>query len=871
MAACRLKERSTPSKGQGPHTISASPRPPPWEKILLGAGLLVFLTAGGFFIYFYLQFTRIIDARLDGNVLGNPSVILAAPTELRVGQHLTTGAVAAHLRKARYTAGQGAPGVGSYTVTGNRLEIRPGPESYFRNGPMSQGPARLEFKSGLLVSITALDDVTAWKTYWLEPEAITTLFGESRTKRRLVRYQDLPRVVVHAILATEDHRFYSHHGVDSLRIVAAAIANLRADERLQGGSTLTMQLARNLFLTPSRTVRRKITEIVFALLLELRLPKERILELYANQVYLGQRNSFSVYGFGEAAVAYFNKDISDLTLPEAALLAGIIRGPNFYFPYQHPERAAERRDFVLRRMLKTGFVSASESEQASRTPLGLAEQSAEARQEPYFVDIVKAQLLAQFSERDLLSQGYRIHTTLSLELQRAATEGARAGLIEVDRQVKKQRERKKTPSLELNQPQLALVALDPHTGDVKALVGGRDYGASQLNHVLARRQPGSSFKPFVYAAALNSGVDGSQPLITLATVLADEPTTFEFGNTPYAPKNYKQAYHGSVTVRGALTYSLNVPTVRLAEMVGYSKVRNFAVAAGFNDQLNSTPAIALGAYVATPLEIAAAYTTFANGGEYVGPRCIVAVTDASGRTVWNNPVTPRRVLDARVNYLMVSLLQSVIKSGTGAGVRARGFKLPAAGKTGTSRDGWFAGFTANLLTVVWVGYDDGRELGIPGARSALPLWTEFMKRTTDLPAYKNLQPFSQPPGIVTAAIDNLTNLVALANPTMTHSEVFIEGTEPFPPVQAELTEVALGMQGQDVAPFGGRESSQRTHEIVLLTEARGHKVYINTGVPVSTGPGHGFHPLVSSHPSAPSPGNKAGAAATLRGKVSFRE
>jgi len=851
MDTSRLKRCTGPSKGQGGHTISACPRPPPWKKILLGAGLLVFLAAAGVFVHFFLLFTRVIDARLDGNVLGNPSVILAAPTELRAGQRLTPGVVAARLRKACYTEGEGGQGVGSYTVAGNRLEIRPGPESFFRNGQMSQGSARLEFRSDLLMSITALDDMTALKTYLLEPEAITTLFGESRTKRRLVPYQDLPRVVINAILATEDHRFYSHHGVDCLRIVAAAFANLRADERLQGGSTLTMQLARNLFLTPSRTVRRKITEVSFALLLELRLPKERILELYANQVYLGQRNSFSIYGFGEAALAYFNKDISDLTLPEAALLVGMIRGPNLYSPYQHPERAAERRNFVLRRMLKTGFVSAGEAEQASRTPLGLTVQSAEARQEPYFVDMVKAQLLARFSEADLLSHGYRIYTTLDLDLQRAATEGARAGLIEVDLQVKKQRQRKKTPSLESNQPQLALVALDPHTGDVKALVGGRDYGASQLNHVLARRQPGSSFKPFVYAAALNSGVDGSQPLITLATVLADEPTTFEFGDTPYEPRNYRQTYHGSVTVREALTYSLNVPTVRLTEMVGYGKVRNFAVAAGFNDQLNPTPALALGAYVATPLEIAGAYTTFANRGEYVGPRCIVAVADASGRTVWNNPVTPRRALDARVSYLMVSLLQGVINSGTGAGVRARGFKLPAAGKTGTSHDGWFAGFTPNLLAVVWVGYDDDRELGIPGARSALPLWTEFMKRTTDLPSYRKLQPFSQPPGVVTAAIDNLTNLVALADPTMTHNEVFIEGTEPFRPVRIELTTLAQGMQGQDVAPFGGKVSPQRTDEIVLITEARGHKVYINTGTPVSTGPGYGFYPLGSSRPSAP--------------------
>jgi penicillin-binding protein 1B len=470
----------------------------------------------------------------------------------------------------------------------------------------------------------------------------------------------------------------------------------------------------------------------------------------------------------------------------------------------------------------------------------LTNQSAEARQEPYFVDMVKAQLLARFSERDLLTQGYRIHTTLNLDLQRAATEGARAGLIEVDRLVKKQRERKKPSSQESIQPQLALVALDPRTGDVQALVGGRDYGTSQLNHALARRQPGSSFKPFVYAAALTSGADGTQPLITLATVLADEPTTFEFGNTPYAPQNYKQSYHGSVTVREALTYSLNVPSVRLAEMVGYGRVRNIAVAAGFNDQLNSTPAIALGAYVATPLEIAGAYTTFANRGEYVGPRFIVAVTDPSGRTVWNNPVTPRRALDARVSYLMVSLLQSVISSGTGAGVRARGFRQPAAGKTGTSRDGWFAGFTPHLLAVVWVGYDDGRELGIPGARSALPLWTEFMKRTTHTPPYGNLEPFRQPPGISTAAIDNLTNLVAFPDPTLTHSELFIEGTEPFPPLPGEQTEVAQGLEGQDVDPLGIKTSPEQRDEIVLVSE-RGHVAYINRRVPVSIGTDHGFH------------------------------
>lgn len=414
MITHQLEDRSSPSRGQGPHTIAACPRPPPWRRFLLVPGLIVLLAAAvvaGVFLHFYLQFARIIDARLDGKVFGNSAVILAAPSELQVGQPLTAGAVVAQLRRARYAEGQEDQGVGSYTVTGQGLDIQPGSESFFRNGQMFEGPTRLEFGGGRLLSITALNDMTGLKTYWLEPEPITTLFGARRAKRRLVRYQDLPKALVDAILATEDHRFYSHHGVDSLRIVAAAIADLRSDKRLQGGSTLTMQLARNLFLTPRRTIRRKIAEALFAMILEHRLTKEQILVLYANQVYLGQRDSFSIYGFGEAASVYFNKDLSDLTLPEAAFLAGLICGPNLYSPYEHPKRAAERRDFVLGRMQKAGFVSLSAAEQASRAPLGLAEESAEARQEAYFVDLVKTQLVARFSEDDLLSRGYRIYTT----------------------------------------------------------------------------------------------------------------------------------------------------------------------------------------------------------------------------------------------------------------------------------------------------------------------------------------------------------------------------------------------------------------------------------------------------------------------------
>jgi penicillin-binding protein 1B len=806
MITLELTDNSRPSKGQESHAKSLGSRPPPSKRLLFGAGLLVLLivaTVAGVFVHFYLHFSRIIDARLGGNVFGNPAIILAAPSALQGGQAANAHNIAIHLKKAGYTEGQNVLGVGSFTLTATGLEVRPGPGSFFRNGQNVEGPARLNFKDDRLVSITALDNMTALETYWLEPEPITTLFGASRAKRRLVRYQELPKALVDAILATEDHRFYSHHGVDSLRIFAAALADLRSDKRLEGGSTLTMQLARNLFLTPRRTIRRKVAEIFFAMILEHRLTKEQILVLYANQVYLGQHDSFSIYGFGEAASVYFNKDLNALTLPEAAFLTGLIRGPNLYLPYEHPKRAAERRNFVLGRMQEAGFITSGQFNQASVAPLRLTEQPIEARQQAYFVDMVKAHLRTQFSETDLLSKGYRVYTTLDLDLQQAASEGASAGLIELDRQVKKKRDRKKKSPPDSSPPQVALVALDPATGDLKALVGGRAYNESQLNHVLVRRQPGSSFKPFVYATALNSGVDGSLPLITPATVLPDEPTRFAYSHRSYAPRDYGEDYRGTVTVRAALTYSLNVPAVSLAEMVGYNKVRNLAMTAGFNHQLEPTPALALGAYVATPLEVAGAYTIFADRGEYVAPRCIVAVVDAEGLTVWENPVRTRRVLDARVNYLMVSLLESVINNGTGAGVRARGFRQPAAGKTGSSHDGWFAGFTSNLLAVVWVGYDDDRDLKITGGQSALPIWTEFMKRTSGSALDKASRPFKRPDGIVTAEIDNLTNLVAAADPALTHSEVFITGTEPVEPVQEAPAGIALGPLIQPDPTLGG--------------------------------------------------------------------
>ncbi len=749
-----------------------------WKKALIAGGLLFLVSFTGVYIYFHVRFSRLIDARLSGDIFNNASLVFAAPATLRVGEAGNAAAVAASLRRAMYAEGEGTSRAGTYRLDGDRIEIYPGENSFFVDDETRSEPVEVQFRAGKVVSIRAWRRGTSRDSCQIEPEVITTLFDQNRSKRRLVRYQDLPQNLIDAILATEDHRFFSHSGVNIFRLIAATVTAWRSDDRIKGTSTITMQLARGFFLTTERTLERKASEIFLAILMEQRLKKEEIFEMYVNQIYLGQRGSFGIYGVGEAATAYFNKDVSSLELHEAALLAGMIHGPNRDSPYKYPQRALERRNFVIRRMQEVGFITAAEAERASAQPLGVAPQNFEASHAPYFVDMVRDELLARFSERELLSQSYRIYTTLDMNLQRAASEAVRAGMAEVDAQLKKKVRAKNEPPPDPNQPQVAFVALDPTTAEVRALVGGRNYGVSQLNHTLARRQPGSSFKPFVYAAALSSAVDGSQPLVTPATILQDEPTTFQFGDEPYEPENYKKEYHGPVTARYALALSLNVATVRLAEMVGYEKVRRLAVAAGINKDILGTPAIALGAYEATPLEIAGAYTIFSNSGKYVRPKMILAVRGADGKVLYRSPVETRDVLDPRVSYLMTSMMQSVIQSGTAGGLRSRGFTAPAAGKTGTSHDGWFVGYTSTLLAVVWVGYDDDRELKLSGAYSALPVWAEFMKRALEQPGYRDTQPFSPPEGIITATIDTRTNLVAHAGAVQTRSEVFVEGTEP---------------------------------------------------------------------------------------------
>jgi len=607
-------------------------------------------------------------------------------------------------------------------------------------------------------------------------QLITNLSGPNREKRRIVKFRDIPQVLVDAVTSAEDKRFFMHNGFDPIRIIKAAYVDLKEGRKEQGASTLSQQLARGFWLDQNKRWTRKLAEMIITLQLEQKLSKEEIFEDYANQGYLGWRGSFEIHGFGEAAEAFFGKDLSQVNLPEAATLAGMIQRPSYFNPFKAPERTRERRNVVLSLMHQNGEISDRDYELAVQAPLTLAGARSQSVDAPYFVDLVDDDLQSKLQDAtNIRSSAFRIYTTLDLNLQRAAAEAVRIGMQEVDQEIKKQRRFKgETPP----EPQVALVAMDPRTAEIRAVIGGRNYGTSQLNHAIRKRQPGSIFKPFVYATALDTAIAGGRQILTASTLVEDEPTTFWFDGKPYEPSNFKHEFHGEVTLRDALAHSMNVATVKVAQMVGYNSVVEMANRAGMNYKIQPTPAVALGAYEITPIEAAGAYTIFSNHGAYVKPSFITMVRSQDGDVAYKNQIREKQVLDPRVAYLMTNLMEEVLRSGTAAGVRARGFTVPAAGKTGTSHDGWFAGYTSQLLCIVWVGFDDNRELDLEGAHSAAPIWAEFMKRALQFREYSDPKPFAAPDGIVSLTIDPESGMPATPFCPRTRQEVYIAGTEP---------------------------------------------------------------------------------------------
>jgi penicillin-binding protein 1B len=788
-----------------------------WTSIfgltILGIVFAVFFTAAGIFTYNYIKYSRMIDARLSGHVLQNTTQIFSAPEHISTGQAWGPEDLTAYLTRVGYRPEEDANSLGQFIVQGNTVDVRPSKFSYF-NG---NNTLAVQFSGKSIRFIRSLSGGAQLDTAEIEPELITNLFDSAREKRRPVRYEDLPPVLVHAILSAEDKRFFEHGGFDFVRIAGAAWADIRhSSAHYQGASTITMQVARTFFLSNERTFRRKLAEAMVSLELEQRFSKQQIFELYANEVYLGNRGSFGIRGFSEASVAYFGKDLRQLSPAECAFLAGIIRAPNYYSSAdRRAERGAQARDRVLTQMMENKYMTESEAQDAKRAPLKIVRTSISGSEAPYFVDMIKDHLQDKYSENELLSENFRVYTTLDPALQRAAAAAVDAGMKNVDTLLAKKydkwrREQAKKGSNEpIPQAQVALVALDPRTGEIKAVIGGRDYGQSQLNHALAHRQPGSVFKPFVYAAALDNAVDGVQPVITPATTIDDEPTTFEFDGKEYTPNNYGEKFMGRVTVRDALTNSLNVATVKVAELIGYGRVVQIARQMGLGNNIQPTPAVALGAYEMTPMDVAAGYTAFATVGTRSEPEFLRGVVSAEGNTL--EKVTPQThtALDPRVAFLVDSLLKDVLNRGTGAGVRSRGFTLPAAGKTGTSRDGWFAGFTSNLVCVIWIGFDDNRDLGLPGGAAAAPIWADFMIRATALPAYRDVKEFVMPEGVQSVVIDPESLELATPSCPTTREEVYIAGSAPTQFCEIHGGHSLLSSTGSWLSHvFGGGDSKQ---------------------------------------------------------------
>lgn len=622
-------------------------------------------------------------------------------------------------------------------------------------------------------------------SFEVKPQLLTNMSENGRAKRMPVSFADIPPVLVHAIVSAEDKRFFSHSGVDTLRLVKAFYVDVRERRKGQGASTITMQLARNLVLRRDKSWRRKFDEALIAVHLERELSKQQIFERYCNLVYLGGDGAFGITGVGEAAQAYFNKDVRRVSLPEAATIAALIQRPVYLNPFRYPQRALDRRNLVLRRMLDNRYISQEQYLSAVNAPLGLQAAPSDLSEAQYFVDAAAKQMAQQ---SDDLASANAVYTTLDPRLEHAGERAIADGMELVDRQLASRKGSH-------GKAQVALIALDPHTGEVKALCGGRDYAVSQLDRVFAKRPPGSVFKPFVYTAALNTAITGGEPVLTPASIVDDSPTGFTFGNQTYNPSNFKHEFMGQVTLREAMAHSLNVATVKVGQMVGFQNVVAIAREAGMNDDIQPTPAVALGAYQVTPFEIARAYTMFANGGNLVQPALIAQVRNSHGETIYRQDQRTTRVLDPRVAFLMVDMLQEVMRSGTAAGVRARGFRLPAAGKTGTSHDGWFAGFTSNLLVVVWVGFDDYTDLGLEGARSALPIWTEFMTEAARYKQYGDAKPFQPPEGVTQAAVDPKTGELAGPSCGVGISSYFIDGTQPQMPCTPEEVQVNFTSDG----------------------------------------------------------------------------
>jgi len=707
-------------------------------RSVMAVFVLAFVIGSDSLLRSYKYYSRIIDARLASGYLTSRPGLYAAPRLLRVGQGFSRDDLIAALRRAGYIETSASDvWSGSFREQAAAIDICPSQ----RNMPRQPSIVHLGFDDRDRISELTGNGISL-DSFTLEPEVLTNDVSSKTGQRNTLAYSEIPGVLVHAILATEDRRFFEHRGVDLLGIARALWRNVGDEHLGQGGSTITQQLVKNTYLSSERTLRRKYAEAMLAFALERRLSKQDIFALYCNEIYLGQRGAVGVRGVEQAAHIYFGKELKNLSLNEAATIAGMIQGPSRYAPDRHVEAAQTRRNTVLAAMARDGWISAAQANATSAEAVSTSIRDTDASLAPYFVDYVNR--VAE-SSLEISAENQRIYTTIDLELQQLAEAALnhqrhRLEAIYKDKSV---------------QPQAALVALDPKTGNVLAMVGGRNYGESQLNRATdSRRQPGSTFKPFVYAAALEDGMSPVQ-------MFSDAPREFIYDrNKVYRPANFGGGYsRRDVTMRTGLVKSLNVVTVDVAMQTGLARIANLASGFGL-PKPERYPALALGTTEATPLQMAAAYATFVNGGRHVEPKVIASVAEPPGSHTLSSGAPEAQVISPTTAYMITNMLAAVVDHGTASAARGAVKGTAIAGKTGTSRDGWFVGYTPNLVCVVWIGFDDNSQLGLTGAEAALPAWMDFIKGAVELRPELGGRTFECPEGIKFVEIDTDNGLLS---------------------------------------------------------------------------------------------------------------
>jgi penicillin-binding protein 1B len=736
-----------------------------WRRLVFWATLVLACAALGLVAYGW-YFSTQIEHRFAGRRWRIPSQVFSNITLLYPGRKTRQSDLLEKLRRLGYREVLQEPvHKGELRHSGdvidlflNDLDVPSRKRDGFR--------VEIRFTQTRILSITRQDEVQKLPLLELEPEEVMLFFSPERERRQLVSIDQTPEHLIHAILGAEDSRFYQHHGADLRGIMRAVFTNLRHGEIRQGGSTITQQLAKSYFLTPERTISRKLKELLLAIIMEIKYEKDEILEIYLNEIYLGQKGSASINGVGEASYFYFGKTVSQLSLVESAMIAGLIKAPNRYSPYVDRELSRRRRNAVLQAMQRNGWLSAEEFQTALPLPTKTVGFSVYGKQAPYFMDYLSEQLDVLYSPEALSSLGLSIYTTLDPEVQKAAEEALDRGLRQLE---------KANTSLYRETPQDkvqgAIVVMEPKTGHVLAMVGGRAYGASQFNRMTqAQRQPGSAFKPIVALSGLDD--------LTPATMLSNEPRSYKVDGDVWQPENFKPDSGGQVSLRTALAHSLNLATVDMAMRVGLSRIVQTASRFRFSTPVRPYPSLALGALEVVPLELARAYCVFAADGMLPQVLSLKAVVDENGQILERRHMAIERVTSPEKAYLMNSLLRSVVTDGTARNLKDMGITFPVAGKTGTTngfRDAWFVGYTPHILALVWVGFDNGDSLDATGSTAALPIWADLMR---SLPEYTSGAWFSVPDGVVRQTVCSETGDLATSACPEPVEEVFLAEKAP---------------------------------------------------------------------------------------------